>query len=184
MTSRRGQLLLAGTQLVDPNFVQTVTVLVEHNDQGAMGLVLNRPTKTTVAQAWAQVDVDTPCLQDGFLYHGGPCAGPLMLLHTDRDHGQIQVTDGIFYTNDAEDVQWLVEHHRDAIKCFVGYAGWGPGQLEAELDAESWIVAPATASEVFDAAPQQWFDLLSAINPAQAAIMRNPKIVPPDPSVN
>jgi len=184
MPSRRGNLLLAGAELRDPTFAQTVTLLVEHNREGALGLVLNRPTQTPVAEVWLQVEIDSPCQHDGLLYHGGPCKGPLMVLHTDMNYSQIQVTKEIYFTNDAEDVQWLLEHQGDRIRCFIGYAGWGPDQLEAELDGGSWIVTPADHAQIFESRDEQWFDLLQQINPAQAAILRNPGIVPPDPTLN
>lgn len=205
-TTRRGQLLLAGPDLIDPNFARTVTLLVEHSDQGTLGLVLNRPLATTVAQAWsASVPDGAPCHHVDPLYHGGPCEGPLMVLHDRPERAQIEIFEGLYFTSDAEDVTWLMEHaagHSEAIssftdpgagveghaetalKCFAGYAGWTGLQLESELERESWIVTPATSDAVFGDSDDLWFRLLERINPAQAAILRNPDLMPPDPSVN
>lgn len=199
--TRRGQLILAGTDLIDPNFAQTVTLLVEHSDQGTLGLVLNRPTTTPLASAWSESVPDAPpCPHTGPLYHGGPCEGPLMLLHDRPDRSQIEVFDGLYFTSDSDDVTWLMEHAAEdasprddaeagvdngvRLKAFVGYAGWTGGQLESELERESWIVTPATPEAVFAAGKDLWFTLLQQINPAQAAIMRNPGLIPPDPTVN
>ncbi len=188
--TRRGQLLLAGTDLLDPNFAQTVTLLVEHSDQGTLGLVLNRPLATTVAEAWtASVPGGVPCLHEGALYHGGPCEGPMMVLHNRADRSQIEVMAGLYFTSDAEDVTWLMAHAGEGVpainlKCFVGYAGWTGGQLESELERQSWIVTPGSPEAVFDGGEEQWFDLLQEINPTQAAILRKPGLMPPDPSVN
>jgi putative transcriptional regulator len=185
MVTRQGQLLIAGADMDDPNFARTVSVLVEHGDQGALGLVLNRPTEISVAQAWRQVS-QTSCTYDGRLHQGGPCQGPLMILHTDADRSQIEVVPGLYFTADAEDVASLLERPDGQLRCFAGYAGWAAQQLEHELDRASWIVRAATVGDVFDAPPgeRHWLSLLSRINPAQAAYLVNPDILPEDPSNN
>src|SRR5687768_5273835 len=82
MKSLQGQLLIASPKLFDPNFFRSVVLLVQHTDAGALGLVLNRPLEMTINDAWGQVS-ETPCDATGFLHQGGPCEGPLMVLHTD-----------------------------------------------------------------------------------------------------
>ncbi len=183
MESYRGKLLIAGTDMLDPNFAQTVTLMVEHGEEGALGLVLNRPTKTRVPEAWEQVS-DVPCHQEGVLYQGGPCSGPLMLLHTLSFQSQLEVAPGLHFTADADEIAWLMEHGRDEMRCYVGYAGWGAGQLESEIDRESWIVTPAKPEHVFHGSPRMWFELLRRINPTQAAMLLRPNMMPDDPSVN
>ena len=107
-----------------------------------------------------------------------------MVLHTHADRAQIVVAEGIYFTNDPEDITWLMTHNRDPMKCFVGYAGWAPEQLEAETATASWLFALATAVEVFDGSQRQWMDLITAVSPTQAAFLRRPDLVPEDPSVN
>lgn len=185
MSSRQGQLLLATPSLEDPNFARTVTLIVEHTDDGALGLVLNRPTDITVLDALEQSEqADAACNHSGFLHQGGPCAGPLMVLHTREDKAGIAVGDGVYFSVDAEDVSWLLEHHDGPMRCFVGYAGWGAGQLEAETDVGSWIFARADAALVFEAGEGQWLEILRVISPGEAALIANPKLKPADPSLN
>lgn len=185
MPSRRGQLIIALPDLVDPNFHQTVTLLVQDGEEGTLGLTLNRPTETSMEQAWGQIDgTDTPCHHTGLVYLGGPCPGPLMILHTRPDRAQGEVCDGVFLTSESDDIAWLLEHNRDPMRCFATHAGWGPGQLEAELEQQSWMTCPATAAIVFEAGPRIWFDLLRKINPAQAALVHNPRLLDTDPMLN
>ena len=101
----KGQLLVAGADLFDPNFRRTVVLVTEHNDEGALGLVLNRPAEATVDEALG------------------------------------------FVRGDA-DIALAAASTRRA-RVFAGYAGWGAGQLDAELEANGWIIAPARREDVF-----------------------------------
>ncbi len=181
----KGQLLLAGADMLDPNFAQTVTLLIEHNEDGCFGLVLNRPTPMTVAKAWEQVS-QAACAHEGFLHQGGPCPGPLMIVHNDADRAMVRISPTLHFTNDKDQVESLLVKPASMMRCFVGYAGWGAGQLEEELERQSWIVTAATASRVFQGpgTPEHWFDLLRHVSPSQAAILRRPELWPSDPSVN
>jgi len=185
MSSRRGQLIIALPDLVDPNFHQTVTLLVEHSEQGSLGLTLNRPSKTPMKQAWAQVDAaHTPCNHTGLVYLGGPCPGPLMVLHTRAEYAQVSVCEGVYFTAEPEHITWLLEHNAEPMRCFATHSGWGPGQLELELEHESWITRPARAAQVFEAGPRLWLDLIGRINPSQAAVVHNPALLDADPTMN
>lgn len=183
MPDRRGQLLIAAADLADPHFHRTVSLLVEHSPDGALGLVLNRPTGLRVAQAWTQVS-DQPCVYEGPLMWGGPCAGPLMVLHDDPTRGQTAGIDGLYFTADAEAVTQLMGDPPGAMRCFSGYAGWGSEQLESELASESWVVSPASIQDVLDPSDDVWLALWDRINPAQAAVIRHPGLMPEDPSLN
>src|SRR5687767_11112387 len=97
MTSLQGQLLIASPKLVDPNFFHTVILLVQHNDEGALGLVLNRPLRTTVKEMWREVAEDEECEVEGPLHQGGPCEGALMVVHADAAEAEAQVTDGVYF---------------------------------------------------------------------------------------
>lgn len=185
MPSRQGQLILASPSLEDPNFAKAVTLIVEHNDEGALGLILNRPMELSVADALRQSEQsETVCHHTGLLHQGGPCAGPLMVLHTDADKAGIRVGEGLYFSVEAQDVAWLLEHHEGRMKCFVGYSGWGAGQLESELDVGSWLVCQGGAEAVFASGGDQWLDLLRVISPAEAALARNPRLRPSDPRMN
>src|SRR5690348_8195431 len=99
MESLAGKLLIASSGLMDPNFVQTVILMVQHDENGALGLVLNRPLQTTVKEACEQA-LETECEVEGYLYQGGPCEGPLMVLSGVETAGQIQVTEGVHFTTE------------------------------------------------------------------------------------
>ncbi|WP_432798941.1 YqgE/AlgH family protein [Poriferisphaera sp. WC338] len=184
MESRQGQLLISSTDLLDPNFHQTVTLIVQHNEDGALGLTLNRPLEISFSEAWVKVS-ESPCEYSGALLLGGPCEGPVMLLHSNISYAQLTVMEGLYFCTEQEDVRWLVEHVPENIRCFAGYAGWGPMQLEDELELGSWMTTDATPELVFDDDPSnQWIEILKTINPTQAQMIQNPNIVPNDPSMN
>ncbi|HEX2973448.1 MAG TPA: YqgE/AlgH family protein [Tepidisphaeraceae bacterium] len=182
MKSLQGQLLVASPQLLDPNFLRSVVLMVQHDEGGALGLILNRPLETTLKEAWEQVS-ELPCEVEQPLHQGGPCDGPLMVLHTDSAMSDMEVLPGLFFSADKEAVEELVVHMPGSMKFFVGYAGWGPGQLENELDEGGWLTTPATAELVFEGNDEQWAVLVRQIMDSAATWLRA-KVIPDDPSVN
>jgi putative transcriptional regulator len=155
MNSLQGQLLVASPDLLDPNFVKTVVLMVQHSDQGALGLVLNRPTKTTVKEALAQVD-DTPCLREELLGMGGPCQGSLMAVHTRAQLKEVEILPNVFFSAESEHLEALVATDEGPARFFVGFAGWGPGQLEGEMETGSWRTAAADADLIFEGGREAW----------------------------
>jgi len=183
MKSLQGHLLLASPDLRDPNFVQSVVLMVQHNAEGALGLILNRPTDTTISEAWNQVS-DSLCERHEVLHHGGPCESPLMVLHNQEVASQIQVSEDIYFSTEKENVEWLVDQQDNTIKFFVGCAGWGPGQLESELETGSWLTTPATLEHVFQHDEHQWEKVTEQIICRVTKLVINPKLIPKDPSMN
>ncbi len=139
--SLEGQFLVASRELLDPNFARAVVLLVQHSEEGAMGLVVNRPTKTTLAEAWKQVS-EAPCPMNGLIYLGGPCRGPLMAVHADADQGEIEVVAGLHFSADPDKIETLICQAEDPSRFFIGFAGWGPGHLEAD-NARAALRRPA-----------------------------------------
>lgn len=181
MESARGQLLIAGPTLADPNFWRTVVLVVEHTDEGALGLVLNRPSATTVADAVPQLEqlVDP----GAELLVGGPVQpSAVMVLAEFEDPGDAALLAfddiGILRTgDDGEDLAVGVR----AARAFAGYAGWGPGQLDDELERGDWILEPARRTDAFAANPQAlWHSVLTRKGGSFALIAR----MPSDPSMN
>ncbi len=146
--SLQGHLIVAAPKLRDPNFFKTVVLMVQHNDEGALGLVLNRPLEATIEAAWEQVS-ETPCHAEGPLHQGGPCEGPLMVVHTHETASDIEVFPGVYFTTEREKIEWLMKHNDGAIKFFVGYAGWAAGQLENEIQENGWLHCAADADLIF-----------------------------------
>ena len=184
MKSLRGHLLVASPRLVDPNFIRAVLLMVQHDEEGALGLILNRVTDTTIGEAWTQVS-NSPCArQDEPLHHGGPCEGPLMVVHTNEHVSQLEVLPGIYFSSQKDDIEWLVEQKDDPVKFFIGCAGWAPEQLEHELGTGSWLTTPAAVESIFDPEDDQWAKVTNQIARVMAHPLMNPKIIPRDPSLN
>lgn len=183
MNSLKGQILIASTRLLDPNFLQAVVLMVQHNKDGAMGLILNRQTEVAVRDAWSQVS-ESPCVREENLYIGGPCEGVLMALHTFPNASQVEVFPGLHFATETQHMEWLLQQAETPMRFFVGYAGWSPGQLETEMESGSWIVTAATLERIFMPDDAQWPRIKREL--AMAAILPNykPGIIPPDPSRN
>ena len=149
MPSLRGQLLIASPTLLDPNFQRTVVLIAEHTDEGAMGVVLNRPSDTSVAEAAPQIG---PLVGDEEpVFVGGPVSpeGIIVLAEFDdpEDAAMVVVEDVGFASANA-DFEALADGTRRA-RAYAGHAGWGPGQLEAEIEEEAWILEPPRREELF-----------------------------------
>jgi putative transcriptional regulator len=180
MKSLKGQFLIAAPKLVDPNFNETVVLMVQHDDNGALGVVVNRPLEVTVQQASEQV-LGTSCEASGVLHLGGPCEQMLMVIHTDKSSAESEILPGLYVTSTKDGVEHLMEHPASEMKFFVGYSGWSPGQLEGEFETGSWTTAPATAVRVFGPAENLWARLNSE---ATLSKWVHPSRIPDDPSVN
>ena len=178
----KGKVLVAAGELLDPNFARSIVLIVQHDENGAMGLVLNRPLETTVAEAWTQVSA-VPYPNDDPLFQGGPCEGPLMVVHKEAERGQMEIGAGIFLSSDADAVKALVSDAIEPMKFFVGYSGWSPMQLEAELAEGAWNVAAVDIDEVF-ATPDQCWEVLIKKTRNRSLPAVDPRRIPPDPSVN
>ena len=185
----KGQFLVASPKLADPNFFHTVVLLVQHGEEGALGLVINRPMATTIKDVWAEVKAEGEgsgeCAVEGHLYQGGPCEGALMVLHGDESNTEMTVGDGLYFCMRRETIERVVAENPPHARFFVGYAGWSSGQLENELEGGSWLLAPADAKAVFESADERlWGDLVRALSRAAVTGLVDPKRIPDDPSVN
>jgi len=181
MDSLRGQLLVAGPSLQDPNFARTVVLIAEHNDEGAMGVVLNRESELDVAEA-------APALRElvdpGERVHAGgpvqPTAVVIVAEFEDSEHAATLVLETVGFVSADTDLDLLAEEV-DRVRVFAGLAGWGPGQLESELERDDWFVEPATVEDVFcDDADGLWSSVLERKGGQYALVAR----MPLDPSVN
>ncbi|OHB80404.1 MAG: hypothetical protein A2W31_07380 [Planctomycetes bacterium RBG_16_64_10] len=183
MKSLKGHLLVASPDLLDPNFLKTVVLLVQHSEQGALGLVVNRPTKTTVKQALAQVS-NAPCHRQEVLGLGGPCQGSLMAVHTLECLKEIEVLPHVYFSAESDNLERLVVTKGDPVRFFVGFAGWAPGQLEAELKTGSWRTTVATAEHIFQGGADLWEQITKQITSSVLLSTLKIKHVPDDPSMN
>jgi putative transcriptional regulator len=179
MESARGQLLVAGPTLLDPNFWRTVVLVVEHTEEGALGLVLNRPSETVVSDAVPELEE----LIDGdeLLYIGGPVQpAAVVVLARFEDPGDsalIAFDDvGVLGSDDSMDSTPVIEG-----RAFVGHSGWGSGQLDSEIERGDWILEPARTGDAFTESPRDlWASVLTRKGGSYALVAR----MPPDPSSN
>jgi putative transcriptional regulator len=176
----QGQLLIASPGLLDPNFRRTVVLVTEHNEEGAAGLVLNRPSPTEVSEVVPQLE---PLVEDGEqVWVGGPVQPNAVLVlgeFVDPDDAAVPLFGALGFPSldEPDDVVPMTTRRR----VFAGYAGWGSGQLEDELSREDWIVEPALPDDAFTEAPDElWRDVLRRKGGIYELVSRMPE----DPSVN
>jgi putative transcriptional regulator len=179
--SLSGQLLLASPTLHDPNFARTVVLIGVHSDEGAMGVVLNRPSDVSVSEAAPQLDVAVE--ESDRVYVGGPVQPSSIVFlaeFLDPTPAGLLVIGRIgFPAADAEIEE--ISRATDRVRVFAGFAGWGEGQLEAEIAEGDWIAQAALPEDVFTDIPEQlWSSVLARKGGSYALIAR----MPPDPSVN
>jgi putative transcriptional regulator len=181
MDSLKGQLLLASPALFDPNFRRTVILVTEHTDEGAAGLVLNRSSETSVVEAVPDLAPLVP--GEERVYVGGPVQQSAVLVlaeFEDPDDSAALVVDNVGFVSGDGDFHLLAGATRRA-RVFAGYAGWGAGQLEAELEHSSWIVEEPAALDLF---PEPETDLWGSVLRRKGGVYRIVALMPENPSLN
>ncbi len=183
METLRGQLLVAAPSLEDPNFARTVVIVGEHNEDGALGVVLNRPSETEVLEAVPDL---ADLVDDGEIVHvGGPVQTSAVLVLAEfaepEAAQQLVVGDVGFLAVDEEEEEDVVATALHRARVFAGYAGWGPGQLEAELAREDWIVVDAVGEDIFCDDPDTLWSRVLERKGGQYRLLAR---MPVDPSVN
>ncbi len=155
-----GHLLIASPYLSDRNFFRSVVLIVSHDEEHAFGLLLNRPGHDTLAAAWQRLSGEE-CDRNERLRYGGPLEGPLMLLHGEPTLADTELVPEVAISTTEQAVIETVEAGVDPLVPITGYSGWGPGQLEKELEVGGWMTWPATAEVVF-AKPEEMWSIASA----------------------
>ncbi|MDQ1357705.1 MAG: putative transcriptional regulator [Acidimicrobiaceae bacterium] len=174
MTTLKGRLLVANPAMPDPNFHRTVVLLLAHQDDGALGVVLNRPSELDVDSPlprWERLVADPPVV-----FVGGPVAPGAAICLARVPDPPPEVPDAAAHHPSGMDREGLggwvplvgelgtLDLERDpddlvirvdAIRVFAGYAGWGPGQLEGEIDAGAWFVVVAESGDALSGDPDQ-----------------------------
>jgi putative transcriptional regulator len=179
--SLKGKLLVASPSLYDPSFRRTVVLVGEHGEEGAMGLVLNRASQTPVAEALP--DLAHLVRPDEPVYVGGPVQPQAILVLAEFDDPEaaasMVVADVGFARADGDPALLAAATRRARV--FAGYAGWSPGQLEAELEEEAWLVEPADGLDLF---PDPGSDLFASVLRRKGGVYRILALMPLDPRVN
>jgi putative transcriptional regulator len=148
--SLQGQLLISSPLLHDPNFRRTVVLMTHHDEEGAMGLVLSRPSEIRVAEAVPEL-ADLP--GDELVYVGGPVQPEAVVVLVEHEsEPELPIVGNVAFMQADADLDEL-----DSVRArvFAGYSGWGPGQLEGELEESSWIVVPAEPDDAFAPDPDE-----------------------------
>lgn len=179
--SLAGQLLLASPSLHDPNFARTVVLIGVHSADGAMGVVLNRPSAVTVGEAVPQLEPAVDELER--VYVGGPVQPSSVVClaeFLDPSLAELLVLGRIGFPAAGTSVAELAEATTRR-RVYAGYAGWSEGQLDAEIEQGDWIAHAAIPEDVFTDVPEDlWSAILTRKGGSYALIAR----MPPDPSLN
>ncbi|HEX9377919.1 MAG TPA: YqgE/AlgH family protein [Actinomycetota bacterium] len=181
MESVCGSLLVAGPALLDPNFARSVVLIADHDEDGALGVILNRPLPVAVHDAAPPL---APLVDaDASLFRGGPVQPQAVVVLAEfervEDAGVLAFDSIGFLLGDVDpDVAGRLRRAR----VFAGYAGWGPGQLDAELEEDGgWIVEPALPADPFTGEPDQLWSAVLRRKGGHYAILA---MMPLDPSLN
>jgi putative transcriptional regulator len=165
--SLAGQCLIALKHLRDPNFFRSVVLMVEHGSTGAMGLVINRPSRVSVVKA-LEGHFEFPESSD-LVYTGGPVEqAALFIMHNSAELGGSEppLIPGLFVGSSAETFEEVVRNAAEGraglkYRILAGYSGWAPDQLESEISRGDWRAVPATADQIFQNDPYTLWDLLT-----------------------
>ena len=179
--SLRGRLLIASPALIDPNFARTVVLITEHGPEGAMGVVLNRPSETEVGDVAPELaDV---VVEGEPVFIGGPVQPQALVVLAEFSDSRAAawiIAEDVGFVAADTDYGELSEVVRRG-RVYAGYSGWDAGQLEAELAEEAWIVEPPLPAELFPDDPLAlWQDVLARKGGQFALIAKMPE----DPSLN
>jgi len=149
----RGKFLVANKSLRDPTFSETVVLLVDYDDNGALGVVVNRPTDVPLTAALPEVKELRK--RKDLIFLGGPVARDRMVLllrATAAPPQSVEVFEKVYATGSLSALRHSIDRG-EAVRAYAGYAGWGPGQLDAEVERGDWLIGPADSKAIFEDSP-------------------------------
>lgn len=154
MDYQTGKLLIATPELADPNFFRTVSLIIHHDAEGAAGVILNRPSNTPLSEIWD--DLEPQGVGKQAIHLGGPCESPLMAVHSSLALAERSIFTGVYLSFSRDNLRELVLQTKHPVKVFSGHAGWGPGQLEAEMEQGGWLTFPTDTDDLFETPEELW----------------------------
>jgi putative transcriptional regulator len=183
-----GKALVASPYLTERNFLRSVVFILRHDDEGAFGLILNRPTAVTVGELMERF-LGQPFENTEPIYNGGPVEGPLLALHeiadiAEPDEFEICAEMGLYVASDQATLVDLWQRSDGKYRCFDGYSGWGAGQLEDELKAGGWLVWDAPRASVFADPETLWKQAVQQIGREILSVQIDASRIPIDPAAN
>ena len=156
--------LVAVRGMKDPNFAQTVILLIDHDAQGAFGLIINRPTRYNLAEIWPEI----AGLEAHSVFWGGPVFPNrlLFLLRSDDAPQEMRrVIPGVHLGSDELTLKRIIAEGEEEFRTYAGYSGWAPGQLDDEIARGDWHLVPAERRFIFDPRPDEvWGDLIQRVD--------------------
>lgn len=182
MKALTGQFLIAAPSLIDPNFLRSVVLMINHDKEGALGVILNRPIHNPLTEIWDELGVES---QSGrAIYLGGPVPGPIIVVHASEKYSTGRIMDGVYVASEREAIQEMIQTGVSPCRIIVGYAGWAAGQLENEMRAGGWLTLPATSDRVFADPSEQWEKFVRDVADIVLQSAREGIVQPLDPSLN
>ncbi len=160
----KGKFIVAARKLRDPNFSQTVVFLLQYDTNGALGVIVNRPSEMKLSKVLP--DLKTLQKRDDIIFFGGPVFGNqlLLLVQADVQPGEsIQVFQNVYVSSNPKIIEQMIKNEGkgDRFRVYAGYAGWAPGQLDQEVKRDHWHILPAEADVIFNKTPTEiWPDLI------------------------
>lgn len=164
-------------QLDDPNFERAVVLMVEHNAEGSFGLIVNRPSDLRIADVLDSLSMEWAGDPEAVVFTGGPVMPRTgWVLHEPADlpseEGKVDIVPGIVLSTSPERLRALAECPPNRMRFVLGFAGWGPSQLEVELASGSWVNAEVTAELVFETpAAEMWEAALRSLGIEPATLV-------------
>jgi putative transcriptional regulator len=162
-------LLLAMPQLLDPNFARAAVLMIEHNDEGSFGLIVNQPSELSAGELLSSLDLEWHGDEAQVVWAGGPVMPTSgWVLHSPSDAlgpaepsfesgATIEIVPGLHLSTSPDSLAALAEEPPDRFRLLLGYSGWGPGQLASEMARGSWLHADVDPAIIFDSpAEKMW----------------------------
>ena len=183
METLTGHLLIASPQIGDPRFERTVVLIMHHDEEGAYGVVLNRPMAETVRSLWQKLG-DATCTIERNIHLGGPVSGPIIALHCRQSAAEFEVRPGLYVAEQKKHIKQLVNSPDGPLRIFIGHASWDEGQLENELSHGSWLTLPAKADYVFHDEDDLWVTAMREVGREFCETVLGIENFPADVSLN
>lgn len=162
--------LIAMPQVHDGLFDRSLVLLIEHTEEGSVGLIINRPTEIPVSDLLEPIEIDWRGDEEAYTFIGGPVSpelGTLLLRESDVPEGSLEktfaISGGVRMTQDVELLRGIAAAPPENCRLLVGYAGWSAGQLEQEIERSDWLIAPFSERLVFSPAASAWTEALESI---------------------
>lgn len=177
-----GSFLIASSALNDTPFEQAVVFVLQHNDLGTFGVILNRPVDTQLASTWRKatgLNFETTSV-----VNGGPIGGPVLALHSQKSIAEVEILDGICLSVDSQAFKTLAERSDIPYRIILGIAGWQPHQMADEMERGHWYHLRVDPNHIFDDPTFMWHTFTRNFGYQTLQSIFDKKLIPENPSLN